>query len=77
MTTSKASSLKAKKTPHKSRKQSRISKMQEKPHCQLCLAEKMIILQAGKKNLLNKRSEIGSKYRLRNKFRLKNVRLKA
>ena len=45
--------------------------------CQLCLAEKMSILQADKKNLLNKRSELVSKCRHINKFLLKNVRLKA
>ena len=45
--------------------------------CQLCLAEKMSILQADKKNLLNKRSELVSKCRHISKFLLKNVRLKA
>ena len=45
--------------------------------CQLCLAEKMSILQAREKNLLNKRSELVSNCRHTNKFLLKNVRLKA
>ena len=44
---------------------------------QLCLTEKMFILQADKKNLLNKRSKLVSKCRHINKFLLKNVRLKA
>ena len=44
--------------------------------CQLCLAEKMFISQAGKKNLDNKRLELASKCHHINKFLLKNVQLK-
>ena len=42
-------------------------------HCNLCLAEKLAILQADQRTLLNKRSEFVSKYRHRNKFKLKKV----
>ena len=40
--------------------------------CQLCLAEKVIVLRVDKKNLLNERSELVSKCRL-TKFLCKNV----
>ena len=39
--------------------------------CNLCLTEKLAILQADQKTLLNKRSEFISKCRHRNKFKLK------
>ena len=42
--------------------------------CPLCLAEKLVILQADQKSLLNKRSELISKWRHRNKFKLKNLK---
>ena len=42
--------------------------------CPLCLAEKLFILQADQKSLLHKRSELISKCRHRNKFKLKNLK---
>ena len=39
--------------------------------CNLCLAEKLAILQADQRMLLNKRSEFVSKCRHQNKFKLK------
>ena len=42
--------------------------------CPLCLAEKLFILQANQKSFLNKRSELISKCRHRNKFKLKNLK---
>ena len=45
--------------------------------CKLCQAEKVTILQADKKNLMNKRSELVSKWCHINKFLYKNLRLKA
>ena len=41
--------------------------------CNLCLAEKLAILQADQRTLLNKRSEFISKCRHRTKFKLKNI----
>ena len=41
--------------------------------CNLCLAEKLAILQADQRTLLNKRSEFVSKCRHRNKFKLKKA----
>ena len=41
--------------------------------CDLCLTEKYIIARAGQKNLLNKRTELISKCRHRNKYILKNL----
>ena len=41
-------------------------------HCNLCLAEKLAILQADQKSLLNKRSELVAKCRHSNKFKLAN-----
>ena len=43
--------------------------------CNLCIAEKLCILQADQQTLLNKRSEFVSKCRHRCKFKLKNVKL--
>ena len=40
-------------------------------HCDLCLTEKLLIAKADPRTLLNKRSEIVSKCRHRNKFTLK------
>ena len=42
--------------------------------CDLCLKEKLLILQADPSSLLNKRSELVSKYRHKNKFLLKNFK---
>jgi hypothetical protein len=42
--------------------------------CDLCLSEKLVIIKAQRKNLLNKRSEFISKCRHRNKFLLRNVK---
>ena len=42
--------------------------------CDLCITEKYIIARANQKNLLNKRTEIISKCRHRNKFILKNIK---
>ena len=42
--------------------------------CDLCLTEKLLIAKADPKTLLNKRSEIVSKCRHRNKFTLKHFR---
>ena len=41
--------------------------------CNLCLAEKLAILQADQRTLLNKRSEFIFKCRRRTKFKLKNI----
>ena len=41
--------------------------------CNLCLAEKLAILQADQRTLLNKRYEFVSKCRHRNKFKLKKA----
>ena len=41
--------------------------------CNLCLAEKLAILQADQRTLLNKRSEFISKCRHRAQFKLKNI----
>ena len=41
--------------------------------CNLCLAEKLAILQADQRTLLNKRSKFVSKCRHRNKFKLKKA----
>jgi len=43
--------------------------------CQLCLTEKLAILQADPTTTLNKRSELYGKCRHKNKFKLKNLRL--
>ena len=43
--------------------------------CNLCLAEKLAILQADQRTLLNKRSEFISKCRHWTKFKLKNINL--
>ena len=40
--------------------------------CQLCLNEKLIILEHKENNLLNKRNELISKCRHKNKFKLAN-----
>ena len=45
----------------------------EAKRCNLCLAEKLAILQADQRTLLNKRSEFVSKCRHRNKFKLKKA----
>ena len=42
--------------------------------CDLCITEMYITVRANKKNLLNKRTEIISKCRNRNKFILKNIK---
>ena len=42
--------------------------------CNLCLTEKLLIAKADPRTLLNKRSEIVSKCRHRNKFTLKRFR---
>ena len=42
--------------------------------CDLCLMEKLLIAKADPRTLLNKRSEIVSKCRHRNKFTLKHFR---
>ena len=42
--------------------------------CDLCLTEKIVIIQADPKTLLNKRTELISKCRHRNKFYVKNIR---
>ena len=42
--------------------------------CDLCITEKYIIARAEQKNLLNKRTEIISKCRHRNKYLLKNIK---
>ena len=42
--------------------------------CDLCLAEKMIIARSDPKKLLNKRTELVSKCRHRNKFLLSNIK---
>ena len=42
--------------------------------CDLCISEKLLIAKADPKTLLNKRSEIISKCRHRNKFKLKRYR---
>ena len=42
--------------------------------CDLCLTEKMIIARSDPKKLLNKQSELVSKYRHGNKFLLSNIR---
>ena len=42
--------------------------------CDLCLTEKMIIVRAEPKGLLNKRTELISKCRHRNKFLLSNLK---
>ena len=42
--------------------------------CDLCLTEKLIILQASEESTLNKHSEIMQKCRHRNKFKLKSVK---
>ena len=42
--------------------------------CDLCISEKLLIAKADPKTLLNKRSEIISKCRHRNKFRLKRYK---
>ena len=42
--------------------------------CNLCLTEKLLIAKADSRTLLNKRSEIMSKCRHRNKFILKPIR---
>ena len=42
--------------------------------CDLCLTEKLLILQADPSSLLNKRSELMSKCRHKNKFLLKNFK---
>ena len=41
--------------------------------CDLCLTEKYIIARANQNNLLNKRTELMSKCRHRNKYILKNI----
>ena len=41
-------------------------------NCNLCMSEKLAIIQSDPKCTLNKRSEILGKYRLRNKFILKH-----
>jgi len=43
-------------------------------NCQLCLAEKLAILTGDPKILLNKWSELVSKCRHENKFKLKNLK---
>ena len=43
-------------------------------HCDLCLTEKYVIACADQKHLLNKRTEIISKCRYRNKYLIKNVK---
>ena len=43
-------------------------------HCDLCLTEKYVIACADQKHLLNKRTEIISKCRYRNKCLIKNVK---
>ena len=45
-----------------------------KRKCDLCLTEKYIIARADQKYLLNKRTEIISKCRHRNKYVLKNIK---
>ena len=42
--------------------------------CDLCLTEKMIIARSDLKKLLNKRTELVSKWRHRNKFLLSNIK---
>ena len=42
--------------------------------CNLCLTEKLVILQADPRSLLNKRSELSGKCRHTNKFKLKNFK---
>ena len=42
--------------------------------CDLCLTEKIVIIQADPKTLLNKRTELISKFRHRNKFCVKNIK---
>ena len=42
--------------------------------CDLCLTEKMIIARSDQRKLLNKRTELVSKYRQRNKFLLSNIK---
>ena len=42
--------------------------------CDLCLTEKLLILQGNETNMINKRSEIISKCRHGNKFKLKNMK---
>ena len=41
--------------------------------CNLCLAEKLVILQSNPATTLNKRSELNSKCRHKNKFKLKSL----
>jgi len=43
--------------------------------CNLCLTEKLAILQADSATILNKRSELNSKCRDKNKFKLKNFNI--
>ena len=40
--------------------------------CNLCLTEKLTILQADANSILNKRTELNGKRRLANKFKLRN-----